>query len=117
MHGRPQEGKHRRPPPPPGKTKIHIGALFSKWGPFFFIEALFRLVSLTKNYVGIHGIEQTRCQYCNKGNTNTWYIKCNIYLCFTETRNWYIALPYHIIIDVLDEDLLNDINNIFKCCT
>ena len=28
-----------------------------------------------------------------------------------------IALPYYNIIDVLDEDLLNDISNIFKCCT
>ena len=27
------------------------------------------------------------------------------------------SIPYYIIIDVLNEGMLNDINNIFKCCT
>ena len=89
--------------PPPEKSKIHIGTFFSKWGPFFFIEAC----PSYKNSVGVHGREQTRCGYCNKGHTNTWCIKCNIHLCFTETRNC-------IIIDVLNEGMLNDINNIFN---
>ena len=108
---------------PPWTIKNPYKGLFSKWGSFFFfIEALFRLDHLIKISVGVHCREQTRCRYCNKANTNTWCIKCNVRLSFTETRNCYIALPYHIIIDVLNEDLLNDINNIsfnmlFSICT
>ena len=67
-------------PPLPEKSKIYIGAFFSKWG-HFFVGALFRLAPLTKNSVGVHGREQTICGYCNKGNTNTWCIKCNVRPC------------------------------------
>ena len=64
--------KNRRSLPPPPPRKIHIGAFF------FFIEALLRLAPLTKISVGVHGHEDTRCLYCNKGNTNTWCIKSNV---------------------------------------
>ena len=37
----------------------------TEWGPSF-IEGLFRLAPLTKNSVGVHGREQTRCGYCTK---------------------------------------------------
>ena len=33
------------------------------------------------------------------------------------TQKLLHSIPYHIIIDVLNEGMLNDINNIFKCCT
>ena len=36
---------------------------------------------------------------------------------FCRNQKLLHSIPYHIIIDVLNEDLLNDINNIFKCCT
>ena len=58
--------------PPPKKSKIHIGAFFYKWGLVFYFEALFRLSPLPKNSVEVHGREQTRCGYCNKGTTNTY---------------------------------------------
>ena len=80
MHGRPQESKHRRSPLPE-KSKIYIGPFSPSGGLFFFVGALFRLAPLTKNSVGFHGREQTICGYCNKGNTNTWCIKCNVRPC------------------------------------
>ena len=117
MHGRPQEYNIGAPPPPPEKSKIHIevtSSIVDQVGAFFLcIEALFRLAPLTKNYVGVHGREQTRCGYCNKaiqihGASNVMFVYA---LQKPETAT------YHIIIDVLNEGMLNDINNIFKCCT
>ena len=55
--------------PLPGKSTIHMGPFSPTL--FFFIEALFRLAPLTKISVVVHGRDQTRCCYCNKGNTNT----------------------------------------------
>ena len=117
VHGRPQESKHRRSPPLPEKSKIYIGAFFSKWGPFFFVGALFRLAPLTKNSVGVHGREQTICGYCNKGNAQIHGASNVMFVHAYITHKLLHSIPYYIIIDVLNEGMLNDINNIFKCCT
>ena len=89
---------------------LQVGAFFSLLGPCLGLPLLQNILWESMVVSKQDAVTVTKATQIN-GASNV------IFVYAYRNQKLLHSIPYHIIIDVLNEGMLNDINNIFKCCT